>query len=70
MVGYFVGNLFGINDSWANIKEKMVFLSKEQVLDLLRPFEILKFEEFEKDGKTALGRIKHWHTFEIIAKKK
>lgn len=48
----------------------MTFLTKEQVLRLLESFEIIKFEEVEKDGKTGLGKIKHWHTFEIIAKKK
>ena len=68
--GYFVGNFFGTKDSWAKIREKMVFLTKDQVLGLLEPFEIIKFEEIEKDGKTGLGEIKHWHTFEIIAKKK
>lgn len=48
----------------------MVFLSKEQVLDLFEDFEIIDFKENEKDGKTALGKIKHWHTYEVIAKKK
>lgn len=67
--GYFVGNFLGLNDSWAHIKEQMVFLSKEEILKLLQPFQILKFEEIEKDGKTGLGKIKHWHTYEIIAKK-
>ena len=47
----------------------MVFLSKEQVLNLFEKFEIIQFEENEKDGKTGLGKIKHWHTFDIIAKK-
>ena len=48
----------------------MVFLSKEQVLNLFNEFEILEFQETEKDGQTALGKIKHWHLFNIIAKKK
>ena len=48
----------------------MVFLSKEQVLSLFGDFEIIQFEENERDGKTGLGKIKHWHTFDIIAKKK
>lgn len=47
----------------------MVFLSKEQVLSLFENFEIIQLEENEKDGKTGLGKIKHWHTFDIIAKK-
>ena len=68
--GYFVGNFFGLKDSWANIKEKMVFLSKEEVLELFNQFEIIKFEEIEKDGKTGLGKMKHWHIYEIIARKK
>ena len=68
--GYFVGNFFGLKDSWVNIKEKMVFLSKEEVLNLFSQFEIISFEENERDGKTGLGKMKHWHTYEIIAKKK
>ena len=48
----------------------MVFLSKEQVLELFKQFDIIYFEENERNAKTGLGKIKHWHTFEIIAKKK
>ena len=69
--GYFVGNFFGVKDSWANIKEKMVFLEKEQVLELFKnSFNIIEFNEVEKDGKTGLGKMKHWHIYEVIAKKK
>ena len=67
--GYFVGNFFGLNDSWVNIKPKMTFLSKEEVLALFKDFDIVDFKEIERDGKTAIGKIKHWHTYEIIAKK-
>lgn len=71
MDGYFVGNFFGPNDSWAKIKKQMVFLSKEQVSDLFKEsFEIIQFYEIEKDGKTGLGKMKHWHIYNIIAKKK
>ena len=48
----------------------MVFLSKEQALNLFDNFEIIKFKELERDGKTAVGKIKHWHTYDFIAKKK
>ena len=68
--GYFVGNFFGKRDSWATVKEKMVFLSKDETLKLFKQFEIIKFEEIERNGKTGLGKMKHWHTFEIIVKKK
>lgn len=66
-----MGNFFGLNDSWAEIKKQMVFLSKEQVLDLFKDlFEIIEFNEIEKDGITGLGKMKHWHIYNVIAKKK
>lgn len=66
-----MGNFFGPNDSWAKIKEQMIFLSKEKVLDLFKDsFEVVQFSEIEKDGKTGLGKMKHWHIYNIIAKKK
>lgn len=45
-------------------------MKKEEVLKLFEGFDIVYFNEVEKDGKTGLEKIKHWHTFEIIAKKK
>ncbi len=66
-----MGNFFGPNDSWVKIKEQMIFLSKEKVLDLFKnSFEVVQFSEIEKDGKTGLGKMKHWHIYNIIAKKK
>ena len=60
-----------MRDSWVNIKEQMVFLSKEEVLELFKDsFEIIEFNEVEKDGKTGLGKMKHWHIYNVIAKKK
>ena len=65
-----MGNFFGLNDSWAKIKKEMTFLSKEQTLDLFKnSFEIIYFNEIEKDGKTGLGKEKHWHIYNVIAKK-
>ena len=68
--GYFVGNFFGIRDEWRNAKENMVFLDRQQVMDLFKKFDIINFEETEKDMRTGLGRMKHWHIFDVIAKKK
>ena len=48
----------------------MTFFSKEEVLNLFKSFEIINFGEMEKDGKTALGKEKHWHIINVIAKKK
>lgn len=67
--GYFVGNFFGINDEWNTKNNKITFFSKDEVIKLFCDFEILKIQEIEKDRPTAEGKMKHWHTFEIIAKK-
>ena len=48
----------------------MVFLSKEQVLNLFDKFSHINLQDQGRDGKTRLEKIKHWHTFDIIAKKK
>ena len=68
--GHFVGNFFGTNDEWAKTKEHMTFLTKEDCLKLFDEFNIISFKEIEKDGLTGLGKIKHWHIFDIIAKKR
>lgn len=66
-----MGNFFGLNDSWAKIEKQMVFLSKEQVLALFKDsFNIIYFDELEKESKTGLGKIKHWHIYNVIAQKK
>ena len=68
--GYFVGNFFGINDSWNKAESNMTFFTKEQVQNLFDEFDIIKFNEVEKEGLTGLGNMKHWHIFYVIAKKK
>ena len=67
--GYFVGNFWGIYDEWNTKNDKRTFLSKKEVIELFREFEILEIKEIEKDKPTAEGKMKHWHTFEIIARK-
>ena len=48
----------------------MVFLTKKQVLSLFKEsFNIVYFGEIERDGKTGLGKMKHWHIYNVIAKK-
>ena len=32
-------------------------------------FKIIEFNEIEKDGMTGLGKMKHWHIYNIMAKK-
>ena len=67
--GYFVGNFFGNKDEWKNTKGEMTFLTKEQVIEMFKDFKIIELQEIEKDGLTGLGKMKHWHIFNVIAKK-
>lgn len=67
--GVFTGHFFGINDEWNDGKSKMTFHTKEQVENLLQGLTVIKLVEKESDKKTALGKLKHWHQFFVIAKK-
>ncbi|MGB6300718.1 MAG: methyltransferase domain-containing protein [Rivularia sp. (in: cyanobacteria)] len=67
--GRFSGQLFGDRDSWAN-DSTMNNHTLSDVKSLLQPFEIELLEEEDREGKTALGKEKHWHIFHIVARKK
>ena len=67
--GYFVGNLLGFKDSWMKNKSDMTFFTKEEIEKLFKCFQIINFNEVETDKATALGNQKHWHFFDVIAKK-
>ena len=47
----------------------MSFFTKEDILKMFSTFKIINFKEIEKEEKTVLGNMKHWHIFEIIAQK-
>lgn len=68
--GYFIGNFFGVKDEWNAGNFQIIFFTKEQVLELFTDFEIICFKEIEKDMLTGLGKMKHLHIFNVIAKKK
>ena len=53
-----------------NDKEEIKNFCAEQFETTPDSFDIIEFNELEKDGKTGLGKIKHWHIYNIIAKKK
>jgi hypothetical protein len=67
--GRFCGQLFGDQDSWA-IYGDMNHHSRAQVNQLLAPFVVEWLEEENHPGKTALGEEKHWHIFNIVARKR
>jgi len=67
--GYFCGHFFGPRDSWSS-NANMTFHHLESVKNLFEGFELVYFEETEKQGKTLSGKAKLWHVFHVVAKKK
>lgn len=66
--GRFAGQLFGDRDDWAAI-EGRTHHTIAQARALLAGFEVERFDESEDDGKDALDNPKHWHRFDIVARK-
>lgn len=67
--GYFSGQIFGNRDDWAPDNPRRHF-SRAQVESLLTPFNITHLDEVEKDAKDAMGGVKHYHIFHIVAQKR
>ena len=65
--GVFAGQLFGTRDTWAHDPD-MTFQSRHQVEVLVDGLDILRLEETERDGHAFSGP-KHWHTFDILARR-
>lgn len=65
--GVLVVNLFGDRDSWADITE-WNFHTEAAARQLFDGLEILKFEVYDDDGQSFRGP-KHWHIYDVIARK-
>lgn len=65
--GLFSGHFFGPRDDWAG--RGLVIHSRDQLVELTAGWTVLELNEFEYDGKTAVGHAKHWHLFEVIARR-
>lgn len=63
------GNFLGLEDGW-NKSKVMTFLSKEEVLGYFKNFEIVYYAEKKYIKDSSTEKKKHWHVFEIYAKKK
>jgi len=67
--GIFVGQFFGVRDEWNTPGKEMTFHSEEEARATFSDMELISFEEVERDSRTASGEPKHWHFFNIVAKK-
>lgn len=72
--GRFSGTFFGNKDSWAQGNTLRTFHTKEQVINLFNGFIIELFDEREREGTSidasGVEHPKHWHIFEVVARKK
>ncbi|MCK6264897.1 class I SAM-dependent methyltransferase [Vibrio sp. ZSDE26] len=69
--GVFVGDFMGFKDSWAeNYRSPTTPLTESEVMSLFTEFEIVRFFERDEEAKTSLGRMKHWHTYYVVAIKR
>jgi SAM-dependent methyltransferase len=66
--GRFAGHFFGDRDDWSSNPE-MTFHTADQVQSLLADFEIEWLEEKEFEEERPDGEWKHWHSFEVVARK-
>lgn len=64
----FAGQLFGDRDDWAPIPDRS-HQTLAQVEALLEGLEVEQCIEHEDDGKDALENPKHWHRFDIVARR-
>ncbi|MEO6693722.1 MAG: class I SAM-dependent methyltransferase [Ignavibacteria bacterium] len=63
--GRFSGQFFGMKDEWKDL----VRHTRKEILEMFSKFKIELIGEIEKDDQTAAGKMKHWHFFNIVAKK-
>jgi len=66
--GRFAGQLLGRRDAWA-ARPGITSFERDEAKALLDGLIVERFEEEETDSATATGQPKHWHLFQVIARK-
>ncbi len=67
--GRFSGQFFGDRDEWQCVRPKS-HVTRAQLLELLRGFDVEHLDEVEKDGSDAMGGVKHHHVFHVVGRRK
>lgn len=67
--GRFAGQLFGDRDTWAHAR-KTTGISRTTLNRMFENFVFEELREEEKDDRTTMGELKHWHVFHIVARKR
>lgn len=66
--GRFAGQFFGDRDSWASLPGR-THHSRDEVVALLKGFEIEMMRIEERDDGPEVRNPKHWHLFHVVARK-
>ena len=67
--GRFAGQIFGDRDTWAHVR-KTTGVPRTTVDRMFTDFVFEELREEEKDDRTTMGELKHWHVFHIVARKR
>ncbi|MCI0582537.1 MAG: class I SAM-dependent methyltransferase [Chloroflexi bacterium] len=65
--GFLVVNVFGVRDTWAGDPD-MTFVARDEVFRMLQGLEVVTLDEEDQDGDSFSGP-KHWHLFDVIARR-
>jgi trans-aconitate methyltransferase len=67
--GVMAVTFFGPRDEWNTEGTQLTFHTEAEIRALFDGWEILELEETDEDGQTADGNPKHWHSFQLIARR-
>ncbi|MCW5943748.1 MAG: class I SAM-dependent methyltransferase [Fimbriimonadaceae bacterium] len=66
--GLFIGQILGVRDSW--VADGCAAYTAEEARALFDAFEVLDWEEAERNSVTVQGEPKHWHVFHVVARRR
>lgn len=67
--GRFAGQIFGDRDTWAQVKTTSG-ITRSKLDRMFRGYVFEELREEEKDDRTTMGELKHWHVYHIVARKR
>lgn len=67
--GVMAATFFGPHDEWNTPGTEITFLTRREVEALFEGWNVKELDEVDEDGSTATGGSKHWHTFNVVARR-
>jgi SAM-dependent methyltransferase len=67
--GVMAATFFGKHDEWNVPDSKLTFSTRADIERMFNGFEVIELTEVEEDGRVADGSPKHWHVFQLIARR-